>query len=108
MQEHGAVFDEFNRIDPEVLSVVAQQVQSVHDAMRQMKSTFSFEGSLIRFRMSCKINITMNPGYAGRSELPDNLKYQFRPVSMIQADFAMIAEIFLYSSGFLNSRVLAK
>ncbi|NXL65574.1 DYH9 protein, partial [Chordeiles acutipennis] len=101
-------FDEFNRISVEVLSVVAVQVKTVQDAIREKKKFFNFLGQDINLVPSVGIFITMNPGYAGRTELPENLKALFRPCAMVVPDFELICEIMLVAEGFIEARVLAR
>lgn len=67
-----------------------------------------FEGQEIRLDGKVGIFITMNPGYAGRAELPESIKALFRPVTCIMPDLELICLISLFSDGFLTAKVLAK
>ncbi|CAM9131888.1 unnamed protein product, partial [Ectocarpus fasciculatus] len=121
-------FDEFNRISIEVLSVVATQVKSVQDMVKKYAVVSNraleyqhlppglppvkvgdmvLEGDTISLVPTVGMFITMNPGYAGRTELPENLKVLFRSCAMIRPDLKPICENMLMSEGFEGARVLA-
>jgi len=99
--------DEFNRIDIEVLSVVAQQMVVLREGRIAKKSSINFMGVQIALK-DHHVIITMNPGYAGRTELPDNLQVCFRPVSMMVPNYALIAEIMLFAEGFGDAKTLSR
>ncbi|KAM3960300.1 LOW QUALITY PROTEIN: dynein heavy chain at 89D [Aphomia sociella] len=101
-------FDEFNRIDISVLSVISTQLQCIRSALLMKLNRFTFEGQEISMDSKVGIFITMNPGYAGRTELPESVKALFRPVVCILPDLEMICQISLFSDGFLTAKVLAK
>eukprot|EP00884_Botryococcus_braunii_P021123 jgi/Botrbrau1/7695/Bobra.0159s0133.1 len=153
-----ACFDEFNRIDIEVLSVVADaaphsaecsqgqptqqpidiyralladllhlQCSLVRSCRRFLKDRlrkllpllilfvgeqaelqkFTFEGRMIKLVPTVGVFITLNPGYIGRTELPDNLKALFRPVAMTVPDTCLVAEVLLFAEGFDAPKQLA-
>jgi len=101
-------FDEFNRIPIEVLSVVSTQVSCILNAIKEKRSDFDFMGEGIKIIHTVGMFITMNPGYAGRTELPENLKALFRSCAMVVPDFELICENMLMSEGFLSAQRLAK
>ena len=90
------------------MSVVTQQIQCILQAVSAKVPSFQFEGRQIALNSNVGIFITMNPGYAGRTELPDNLKALFRPVAMMVPDSQLIAEVFLQADGFTEAKQLAQ
>jgi len=101
-------FDEFNRLVPEVLSVCTVQFKAVTDALKSGASRFVIQGDEISLVDTTTAFITMNPGYLGRSELPEGLKALFRPITVMVPDFMLIMENIFMSEGFLEAKVLAK
>ncbi|EGC38132.1 cytoplasmic dynein heavy chain [Dictyostelium purpureum] len=100
-------FDEFNRLEERILSAVSQQIQTIQVALKEKAKEVELLGKNVLIHQDMGIFVTMNPGYAGRSNLPDNLKKLFRSMAMIRPDREMIAQVMLYSQGFKTAEVLA-
>ncbi|XP_018619664.2 cytoplasmic dynein 1 heavy chain 1 isoform X1 [Scleropages formosus] len=109
-------FDEFNRLEERMLSAVSQQVQYIQVALREHSNpnrdrsapiTCELLNKQVKVSPDMAIFITMNPGYAGRSNLPDNLKKLFRSLAMTKPDRQLIAQVMLYSQGFRTAEILA-
>ncbi|KAH1445767.1 hypothetical protein KXX68_006905 [Aspergillus fumigatus] len=105
-------FDEFNRLEERILSAVSQQIQNIQLGLKTGVDNEKAQIELVGRRLSVNPNtgifITMNPGYAGRSNLPDNLKKLFRSVAMSKPDKELIAEVMLFSQGFKQAKRLSK
>lgn len=105
-------FDEFNRLEERILSAVSQQIQNIQIGLRKggddEKSHIELVGRRLAVNVNTGIFITMNPGYAGRSNLPDNLKKLFRSVAMSKPDKELITEVMLFSQGFTQAKALSK
>jgi dynein heavy chain len=110
-------FDAFDCIAIEVLSVCSIQYKTLLDGLRAQREaggreagqlTFTFDGEHVPLFETCMAFITMNPGNADRTELPESLKTLFRPVSMVKPDMDLITEIILFSEGFVRCKFLAR
>ena len=86
-------FDEFNRLEERILSAVSQQILTIQKGLMAKSEHIDLMGSPCRLNKDVGVFVTMNPGYAGRSNLPDNLKLLFRAVAMTTPDRRMISQV---------------
>ncbi len=100
-------FDEFNRLEERILSAVSQQILTIQQGLRDRLPHIDLLGRSIKLDPNMGTFITMNPGYAGRSNLPDNLKSLFRSCAMVVPDRKLIAQVMLYSQGIVTAEHLA-
>ena len=90
------------------MSVVANQIMTIRNAILMEKETFNFMGKEIRLRAGVGIFATMNPIYLRRAKLTENLKEYFRVISVNVPDYSKILEVMLYGLNFNYAGVLAK
>lgn len=115
-------FDEFNRLSESNLSAVSLKIQDIQTALREYDAAGATAGPPAPdpdqapdagfVHPHTGIFVTMNPGYAGRKELPQNVRSLFREVTMNRPDISRIVEILLFTAGvrhcaFLAQKVLA-
>ena len=100
-------FDEFNRLEERILSAVSQQILTIQTGLNAKSKEIVLLQKQIKLSENMGMFVTMNPGYAGRSNLPDNLKQLFRGIAMIKPDASLIGQVLLYSQGFRTAEQIA-
>ena len=97
-------FDEFNRLEERTISAISQSILAIQTALRGRAAAVEIDGRSVALEQGAAVFVTMNPGYAGRSHLPDNLKALFRAVAMAEPDRQMIAHVMLARARLLDRR----
>ena len=100
-------FDEINRLEERILSAISQQILTIQRGLQVGAGAIDLVGRSVRLHPNVGIFVTLNPGYAGRSNLPDNLKQLFRAVAMAVPDSQLIAQVMLFGQGVVHAEELS-
>jgi dynein heavy chain 1 len=99
-------FDEFNRLEENILSAVSSQLELIELGLKSNKNSIKLLSKHTPLSNGTGLFVTMNPEYSGRSTLPENLKKLFRSFSMQRPDSSIIAQILLRARGFSEADIL--
>lgn len=83
-----------------MLSACSEQILIIQTGLRERKAQIELMSRDVKLNPQMGSFVTMNPGYAGRSNLPENLKQLFRQMAMVKPDRELIAQVMLYSQGY--------
>lgn len=100
-------FDEFNRLNSNILSAVSSQIETIEFGIRAGSRSVELLDKKSKLVNDTGIFITLNPDYTGRAALPDNLKKLFRSFSMQRPDAEVITEVLLRARGITNAKELS-
>jgi hypothetical protein len=85
------------------MSVIANQINTVKNALVSGKNVFNFMGKKIQLKKGVGVFSTMNPIYLQRAKLTENLKSYFRVISVNAPDYEKILEVMLYSLNYTHA-----
>lgn len=92
--------DEFNRISAEVILSFSNILEAIQEGRKANQSSVNFFGEHIPLsQKKYQLCLTMNPGYAGRTPLPEDFNNQFKTTIMFVPDYRLIAEIMCACEG---------
>lgn len=100
-------FDEFNRLDTNVLSAVASSIRLIQASLHSHKKSVEILNKTIPIKASTGLFITMNPNYEGRSPLPENLKNLFKEFSYYKPNEISIITGLIETQGFIEDMDLS-
>lgn len=101
-------FDEFNRLDAANLSALASQIEGIQQGLNNRSKQVAISGASFSIHPNTGLFVTMNPGYAGRNELPENMKRLFRSFSMEKPDLELIIDVILMSHKLVHTKALSE
>lgn len=101
-------FDEFNRLEENILSAVSTQIELIQKALINEQPVIEMLGKKGNLNRNTGLFVTMNRGYDGRSELPENLKKKFREFNMKKPNKAVITDVLLRILRLPDSSLMAE
>ena len=100
--------DSIDRMLPQVLSVVAQQVQALQRALMVGGRSVRIDGDLVQLAGACSIFATMRPSESVSASLPANLASSLRVCAVSAPDELPIAKVWFWVIGMTACDSLAQ